>query len=621
MHKPFVPRFLAASRLPVFLLALALPLAASAFGEEQGAPAAESLERALSTLGADEYRDELAWWAADEREGREPGSRGSLEAAENAAAEFARLGLRPAGDSVDGRPTYFQFLDQGGKPGLLEGSRLSAGERSFEQGKDWSLLAGSHAGTVRGAELVFAGYGIAAPEDGYDDYAGVDVSGKAVLILRYGPKDADGSPRWQGAAGAKRTRLRTKLEHAQKRGAAVVLLAGGTPAGSELDPLGDPSLVVSSGAKVPMVYVRSSVADALLEPAGRTLLELEDAIDKSGGPASFVVPGVRLDLEAKVGETVKARNVLGLLEGSDERLKEEIVVVGAHYDHIGRGAYGSLAADRIGEVHNGADDNASGSVGVIELAEALAESGLRPRRSILFELYDAEEKGFLGSRHFVEHPTVPLANIVAMINLDMIGCVADRGCGIFGTDTAKEWPEIVDRAIEGSPIPIRRVGHPSGGSDHVIFLGKGVPVLFFHSGMHKPYHTPDDDVERCHPESTVEILKAALKVLVEVANRDERLSFQKPEALAKMGRAFLGVRVEAAPEAEGVRVREVVPGSAAEDAGLERGDILLSVDDDRLKSEDDLVRAVRRRKPGDAVRLRYVRGDEGFEVAATLTSP
>ncbi len=602
--------------LAAVAIAFAVLLSAARF-----AASSEALERALSTFGVEEYRDELAWWAADEREGREPGSRGSHEAAQSAAREFARLELKPAGDTVDGAPTYFQTLEHGGKLGLLEGSRLAIGERSFEQGKDWSLLALSRTREVRGAEVVFAGYGISAPELGYDDYAGVDASGKAVLILRYAPQSWNARGAEEGSPGRSRhAHLRTKLQNAEKRGAAAVLLVSGRePPEAELDPLGDPSLVVSAEARIPMVYVRTCVADALLAACGRTIAELANELDEKGSPNSFPIPGARLDLEAKVGETAKARNVLALYEGSDERLRDEIIVVGAHYDHIGRGAYGSLAADRIGEVHNGADDNASGSVGVLELAEALAESGLRPKRSILFQLYDAEEKGFLGSRHFVEHPTVPLANIVAMINLDMIGCVSNRGCGIYGTDTAKEWAEIVDRAIDGAAIPMRRFGNPSGGSDHVVFLEKKIPVLFFFSGMHKPYHTPDDDVERCRPESSVEILKVVLKILVEVADREERLSFQEPQRRGVRERAFLGVRVEGA--AFGARIVEVVPGSAADGAGLEEGDILLSVDEDAVRSQEDLARAIRRRKPEQAVRIRYVRGDEGFEITVHLGHP
>jgi len=359
---------------------------------------------ALSTLGKDEYREELSWWASDEREGREPGTPGNREAGENAAGQFRKLGLRAVGDEVDGKPSYFQYLDRGGKRGLLPGHRLTVGERAFEHGKDWSLLGGCDEVSLDDVEVAFAGYGITAPEYDYDDYQGIDTKGKAVLILRYEPREKDRTSRWRGAVNTRHAYFQAKLQNARRHGARAVLFVNGPlHHRPESDPLLGLSTRVGGREQIPLVHVRKSVAETLLARAGLELLKVQEEIDRDARPASKNLPGSCLDLQARVAELEKARNVLGLLEGSDPRLREEVVVVGAHYDHLGRGEYGSRKGG--GEIHNGADDNASGTVGVLELAEAFVEGNLRPRRSILFQLYDAEEKGLLGSRHYVDHPS------------------------------------------------------------------------------------------------------------------------------------------------------------------------------------------------------------------------
>lgn len=510
-------------RAALVVLALALGTLHVDVRADQGA----AIPEAIASLAADDYAAELAWWADDERGGREPGDEGSLQAVARAAERFRALGLRPAGDAVDGVATYFQILPRGGKMGVGPGALLAVDGAPLELGNDWSLLGGSGDVGLEGVEVAFAGYGITAPEHGYDDYDGIDVRGKAVLVLRYEPQEMDEASPWRGTAHTQHAGLRTKLQNAAKRGAALVVLVDGPlHHDPERDSLLDLARAPMFGEKVPMVHVRGRVADAILGGGG-ALRALQETIDRTGEPASRLLEGVRLDLRAKVLEVSKARNVMALLEGADPGLRDEVVVLGAHHDHIGRGAYGSLRPDRIGEIHNGANDNASGSVGVLDIAEAIVRGGLRPRRSVLFQLYDAEEKGLIGSRHFVERPTVPLERIVAMINLDMIASVEKWQCGAIGTRSAPEWDAILAAAEEGSPVRFPRRGGAFGGSDHDSFARKGIPVIFFSSAVDSLYHTPDDDASRANVDGAVEVLKVALKTLLLVTDREGRLTYQR----------------------------------------------------------------------------------------------
>jgi hypothetical protein len=365
-----------------------------------------------------------------------------------------------------------------------------------------------------------------------------------------------------------------------------------------------------------MVHIRNSVADLLLKRSGLNLLDVQNKIDQQVKPASRRLSGTRLDLRAELGEVAKARNVMAFLEGSDPRLKDELVVIGAHYDHLGLGAYGSRARNRQGEVHNGADDNASGSVGVIELAEAIVQGGIRPKRSLLFQLYDAEEKGLIGSRHYVENPVIPLEKTVAMINMDMIARVDENKCGIMGTGSAEEWEGILEAAESGSPITFNHSAGGSGGSDHASFMRKNIPVLFFFSGMHPAYHTPDDDVELCNMEGAVEVMKVALKTTLLVTNRDEQLTFkQPPPSSRRRQRPKFGIKtIQLKGDKIGIQITEIISGSGAEKAGLHAGDVLLSVDGKPIKRFQDLYMIIRALEPGDTVKVRYRRGEQENEV-------
>jgi hypothetical protein len=596
--------------LPLVLLVplLAFLACVRATGEEETTLLkSPAMEKALSTLEKGEYGTELHWWAADERGGRAPGEPGNIQAGDYAARQFAELGLGSIGDTIDGKPSYFQYLSGGGRKGISEDCRLAVGDTAFAFEKDWSLMGGCAEAAIQGVEVIFAGYGITAPEYGYDDYEGIDARGKAVLILRYEPQEKDENSKWNGAESTTHAGLRGKFDNAKQHGAVAVLLVNGPlHHDPDKDPLNGLSFSVGRNETIPMVHVRSSVADRLLEGAGLTLKRAQKKIDREARPASTPLRGVLLDFTARVVDVTRARNVMGLLEGSDPTLKEEVVVIGAHYDHVGTSN---------GEVYNGADDNASGSVGVIELAEAFVIGDLQPRRSILFQLYDAEERGLVGSRYYVRNPAIPLEKTVAMINMDMIGRVREDECSILGTGTAEEWENILENAEEGTPITFTHSGSAGGGSDHSSFLGHDIPVLFFFTGMHPQYHKPGDDADLCNMEGAVEILNVVLKTALQVANRDERLTFKGPAPRqARQRRPVFGILIEPAGEDKpGLRITQVETGSAAEKAGLKEGDILLSIDEKPVNGLTDLFMSMRGRKKDDVLKVKYLRGDQELD--------
>ncbi len=610
------------TRIPLLLAALAMctpPVCAFTSVDEAPRCTIEefALHCALGFFAPESYAAELAWWADDAREGREPGAPGGIQAAERAAETFKRLGLLPAGDTVDGARSYFQRLEDGGKPGLLPGHRLAVGGREFESGKDWSLLGGSEEVALDGLQVMFAGYGITAPEYDYDDYAGLDVKGKAVLILRHEPQEKKSDSVWNGASPTDHAQFARKHKNARDHGAAALLCVDGP---LHHDPANDPmyTLLTHAGdAAVPVLQVRAAVVAALLEGTGPDLAALQKTIDETGKPASRALGCITVTIKAKTGGISPARNVVALMEGADPALKNEAIVIGAHYDHVGYGEFGSMA--RRLEVHNGADDNASGSVGVLHVADAFVRAGFHPRRSIVFALFDAEEKGLLGSRHYTEHPPLPSVKTVAMINMDMIAFTRRQECLAIGADTSDAWKPILARAGRDTTLKLAPApGKQDGGSDHAPFIAHKIPALFFFTGMNPGYHNPSDDAEACDPKIAVEVLKAVCTTAFLAAEKAGAFEFKEPgPSGGRRPRATLGVATEE-QGGDTLRVSAVVPGSGAEKAALAVGDILRAVDGKPVKSLADLRAVLRERKQGDTVKVRYRRGAEEREADVVL---
>jgi len=592
------------------------------------------------SITAEEFKEQLAWWAHDDRGGREPGTPGNIEAGNVAAAEFERLGLLPHGDVQQGKRTYFQEFERGGKMGFDPAATiLTIGGKKWTMGGPGAPIGHSSAGgsaasppgtlvvtsgdftlpgrpetiDVKSLPVVFAGYGIRSTEYEYDDYRKIAVKGKAVLIFTHEPQEMDARSRWAGTKPVLDARVFSKIRNARRAGAKLLIMVDGP---LHRDPAKDPLTVngLYSSRACPALHVRRAVAEALLEGTGKSLEDLQRAIDEKDAPAS-------MPLEVKVAFKTErklirpARNVLALFPGSDPRLKSEVIIIGAHYDHLGVGLYGSRDPLRRGEIHNGADDNATGSVGVLELAEAFAESGVKTRRSILFILFDAEEKGFYGSLYYVAHPSVPFKKIAAMMNMDMIGHVRNSRMSISGTGTCTDWQKIIGKAEHGSPLVWSHNPRAFGGSDHLPFVQKRIPVLMFNSGLHPYYHTPDDDADRCNPEGAQEVLRVLFRIAYLAANlpRKPEWTDYRPPSGSETG-VRIGVQVKTAKKTRGARIVDVIAGTPAAKAGLKIDDVITKIDKSRVTGRLSYKRAFRRVRPGSTVTVEFIRGGEKMKV-------
>jgi hypothetical protein len=571
-------------------------------------------------MDAERISADVHWLADDAREGRGAGTQGLDAAALWLADAFRGAGLAPGGD--DGG--YQQRFEM---PISLRVVRetLRAGDEDFAAQRDFAALLSSGDGDARG-RLVFAGYGIAAPELGYDDWEGVPAAGAVVLVLEDHP-GGDLRPFAGVPADAFSTRAH-KISNARDRGARAVLLA---PRTGDADDVALPQAAAPSttpsqrSSGIPVLSLTRAAAERLVALAGgESLAARQRRIDDALRPASELLPGVDIelavDLERGMGSSA---NVIGLLEGSDPRLRAEAVVVGAHYDHLGRGEFGSLTPERRGEIHNGADDNASGTAGVLELARVFAQ-GPRPRRSLVFAAFAGEEFGLFGSSAYVEAPPFPLSDTVAMLNLDMIGRLRRDSLTVFGTGSSPDFPRLVRRAFRELSLDAAFSEDAFTPSDQTSFYARGVPVLMFFTGAHPQYHTPEDDASLIDAAGTARVLDGVYRVARALADADSR-----PELVAaatappSRGGSGYGPYLGTVPsfgegELPGVVLQGVAPGSPAERAGLRAGDRIVSFDGASIENLEEYAARLSAARPGQEVRIGLLRDGRLVETVATL---
>ncbi len=565
---------------------------------------------------AQRLRDHISLLAHDALEGRGTGSDGIDLAAGYIAGQFAAAGLEPGGP--DG--TYFQrfeidrgfeftketslhIVDDGPEPKLRE---------------DYIPFGFSTSGSFEG-DVVFVGYGITAADRSHDDYAGLDVKGRVVLMLRREPTS------WNPDGGyTEHARFDHKVPLAKAHGAAAVLIVNQDPGPDGID-----GLMRFRPARtdygIPALHISRALADRMLAAGGlASITALQRKADK-GEHVSAPLKGVRVEgTVAYEKKTIVARNVIGVLPGTGDRA-DEYIVIGAHYDHLGR---------RRGEIFNGADDNASGTSGVIELAWRLAAKRHR-ERSVLFITFAGEEMGLLGSEHFVAHPTVPPASIKAMINLDMIGRLTPdqeaNMLAIQGLGTGSSFADIVER--ETARAGLKYLPDPSalGPSDHASFYKAGIPSLFFFTGVHEDYHAPSDDVERINTAGEARIVRLVGRIAEDLVNAEESPVYAEVPQEAKIfrgmtwgrpGGVVLGIvpDVQDASDAPGVRVTAIVPGRGAARAGMKSGDRILRIDGVTIRGLRDIRKALKGRKPGDRISVEVLRAGEKRTLSVELTA-
>lgn len=583
-----------------------------ASGDAEPAP----VEEAVVDACFDRVVTELS---SDAMEGRGLGSAGLEAAATVIERELAALGME-----VESQPFEVQVgvTDTGA-------STLSVTDGEPTADDDWTPLAFSSTGTFD-AELVFAGYGITAPPLEYDDLAGVDLAGKVVLALRFEPGENDEESPFEGRRPTRWSDIRYKAFKAREAGAVALVLVEG-PAGAQDDePERLPNLQAvgpTSTAGLPVVQVRRSVATAWLAAGGLDLAALQAGIDSSYTPATQVVPGVRVsgnvDLEI---ERATVRNVLGVLPGRGS-LADETIVVGAHYDHLGRGGRGSMKPDSD-DIHNGADDNASGVAAMICGTAELSEGAeAEPRRALVVAAFAAEEHGLLGSGHYVDHPIRPLEDTVAMVNLDMVGRMVERKLSALGSDSAPQWAGLLEAAATDQELDVQMGGDGYGPSDQMSFYSRGVPVVHLFTGAHADYHSPTDDAETLDMKGGQDIGTFLGRLLGELITTPERLTYVKAEGAPTMGgdsrtsSAWLGSIPDytaMAEETGGVLLSGVSGGGPADAAGILGGDRIVGFGGVLIDNLYDLTFALRDHNPGDVVEILVLRDGVELRLAATL---
>jgi hypothetical protein len=564
------------------------------------------------------YLNDIKTLAAPNMEGRGAGTKGLAKATKYIEHRYKSLGLQPAGTNGYLQPftvttgaklkSHNQFIvEEGGK------------KQALTLNQDFVPVSFSSSGSLTAA-VVFAGYGASADEFGYDDYAGLDVKDKIVMVLRYEPEIFGVKSGQHGLT--QHSQLITKAINARNHGAKALVVINGKLGDGEED-----LLMRFGGVSGPqnvglmLLQVKNAVADSWFKAAGKSLSDVQQQINHSGKPDSFAFPGtLQLSLKVDIEAThAQVNNVLAYLPGKTS----EYVIIGAHFDHLGRGDSNSLAPSQIGHIHPGADDNASGTAGVLELARLFAPMKGQLDRGILFMSFSGEELGLLGSAEWVKDPTLPLEKCVAMLNMDMIGRIKDNKVYIGGVGTGSTFKTILEQAQKQEPN--FKIEYSAGGysaSDHTSFVAKKIPVLFFFSGLHSDYHKPSDTWDKINAPSAAQLLNLVGDVAVQLAEAPSRPTFitvveDKPVSGGGGGYGpYFGSIPDFGEVKDGVRFSDVRPGSPAAKAGLKAGDILVQFGDKPIHNLYDFTDALRRSKVGEVVEVKVLR--DGQPVTASV---
>ena len=562
-------------------------------------------------------RAEVEWLADPARTGRGTGTPGGPAAAAWIADRFGEAGLRPAFDAG-----YLQTFEAPFRATLGERNAVTIGEAALPPGA-FEPLGFSDDGKVEG-ELVWAGYGITAPELGYDDFAGLDVKGKVVVVAQDFPREADPASPFRDPRAYRYGEWRYKATNAREHGATAILGVRDLWAHGGADDLPPWRGQVSSRAGI----VGARVTAAGLQRGGVDVRALAAGGEADGRPHSRAL-GVRAKVEVEVRhERAITSNVVAVLPGRDPTVAGRCVVVGAHYDHLGYGGDASLAPEQVGTIHPGADDDASGVAALLAVARAAAAAG-PARRTLVFAAFGAEELGILGSAHLVRNmpPGCAADSVQLMVNLDMVGRAQGGKVFVDGAATAEGLKARVEAlAVRPPPLGLTLAfgGDGYGPSDHTSFHAKGAPVIFLFTGAHADYHRPTDTPEKLDYPALARIAQLAGRIARDAADGEPlvpvRAAAPPPRADRDRGYgAYLGAIPDFAERKEpGVLLGGVRPGSPAEQAGMAAGDVLLRVGSTSLLSLQDLAFALRAHRPGDEVELEWERGGQRTTAKARL---
>ncbi len=590
------------------------------------APAAEMATAKPVPASEIRLRQDVTFLASDECEGRGPTTQGITRAAEYIAAEFRKAGLRPGG----AQGSYFQpftipaaVLEE---PAQLTLTGPRGQKLELKQGQQFWPMGLAGAGKDSGG-LVFAGYGITSNRANYDDYADLDVTDKVVVLLRSWPRQGKAdTPRALVDAAA----FVTKINNAENHHAAAVLIVNDRETARDGDSLLDFNFTAldHTTARLPAFHVHRSVLESLLSGGAKELEGIEAAIDRDLKPQSRPLEGWTASFEVKMRhDKIPLRNIVGVLEGSGP-LAKETVIVGAHYDHLGHGSRSSLARIKKMAIHHGADDNASGSSAIMELARRFAAQKDRQGRRLVFMAFSGEELGLLGSDYYCKHPLFPLSDTVAMYNLDMVGRLRpDPGSGkdrllTEGCGTAKPFAELLDRLAKRYDLKMVNKPGGSGMSDHDSFARKKVPVLFVWTDYHADYHRPSDTADKINVPGMRKIVDLSEEAICLLSTMERpayvEVKGSHPIGLSMENMPRLGIRPDYADDGEGVLLAGISAGMPAAKAGLREGDRILVLAGKPVKNVSAYMQILMGQKKGDTVEAVILRDKKRQTIKVTL---
>ena len=571
--------------------------------------------------------------ADDSLEGRMSGSKGSKLAADYIAENFSQLNLLPAGEE-DGFFQTFEF-NAGSKVILDENKfhltrKLDGNEEylEFKVAEDFLPFSFSNNGVVEG-EVAFVGYGLSETgESGYNSYAGIDVKDKIVIALRYVPEGVTNERRQQLIRFAG---IRYKAIQARENGAKAFLTVAGpnSPNAGKVIPItfdnrsADCGLVAAS--------ISDTVANTLLTTVGKNLKEVQSELDIENPHhvGQFLLPDVKIKIVASLEKVKKSdNNVLAMLPPTHQTDENEYIIVGAHYDHIGYGEVGSLArGEEKTKIHNGADDNASGTAVVLKLAEMFtADRQNQPekfKRGIIFALWSGEELGLIGSTHYVNKPTIPLEKSAGYINFDMVGRLRNNKLILQGIGSSPVWTKYIEKRNVLVGLNLNLIKDPYMPTDVTAFYPKKVPVLSFFTGLHKNYNKPSDDPETLNYAGLERIANLAYGIISDLISAEERPEYldvarnQSEEGSRDNLRVYLGTIPDYATEDQGVKLSGVRAGGPADKAGIKSGDIIVGLGGKKIANIYDYTYALDGVKVGEPVEIVVMR--DGKEVKLKIT--
>jgi aminopeptidase YwaD len=551
-----------------------------------------------------ELQEEIKYLSSDALKGRLTGSEGDSIAADYIKFELASVGMVPlSGDGLQRFKVTKRVL--AGKDNSLSISGIT-----YTPEKDFIPLGFSSNSGLE-AEVIFAGYGFNINSDSlkWSDYSAIDVKGKWVMILRADPEPDNNKSPFIPFSGD-----RDKALLAKDMGAAGVLLVSGT----SFDPE-DTFESLNSGdfsVGIPVLRIKREVAGAVLAKSKITLAGIEKKLNETRKPAGFSTKTIINGKAEIIRETTNTRNVVMLLPGEDEQLKNEYIIFGAHFDHLGLGGPGSSsrAVDTVG-VHHGADDNASGIAMMLELAEKFAKTKGSHKRSIICVAFTGEEEGLLGSKQFTDEPGIDLSKVNVMINLDMVGRLNEtNNVQIFGTGTATGLRDLIYSRSDTSVIKLTMLDEGYGPSDHSSFYLRNIPVLFYSTGAHLDYHTPSDTWDKINYIGMVKISDLIFNVAEELATSATRLQFKEsgpkvePVRYGRGKSVTLGIMPDFAGVIKnGLRADFVTPGKPAAMGGMKKGDIITFIDAKPVNNIQDYMFRMKQLKRGQTITVEVLR--------------